>query len=135
MPSGSSDVAQITACAPCAPPVRYRGSPGGWQQAARRFPGFAVPDGWETVWESAGGPLRAAKTCLYTMTPDNHFIIDRHPAIPGLVCGCCCSGHGFKFAPVIGEALADLALERTTRLPISFLSARRFDAAGSCPER
>ena len=94
-----------------------------------------MPDGWETVWESAGGPLRAAKTCLYTMTPDNHFIIDRHPAIPGLVYGCCCSGHGFKFAPVIGEALADLALERTTRLPISFLSAHRFDAAGSYPER
>jgi sarcosine oxidase len=75
---------------------------------------------------SANGRLRAAETCLYTMTPDNHFIIDRHPAIPGLVYGCGFCGHGFKFAPVIGEALADLALEKKTRLPIDFLSAHRF---------
>lgn len=76
---------------------------------------------------SANGRLRAAKTCLYTMTPDNHFIIDRHPVIPGLVYGCGFCGHGFKFAPVIGEALADLALEKATRLPIGFLSAQRFN--------
>ena len=84
---------------------------------------------------SANGRLLAAKTCLYTMTPDNHFIIDRHPSIPGLVYACGFCGHGFKFAPVIGEALADLALEKSTRLPIDFLSARRFDLGSAAAER
>jgi sarcosine oxidase len=79
-----------------------------------------------TYMPSANGRLRKTETCLYTMTPDNHFILDRHPDIPGLVYGCGFSGHGFKFAPVIGEALADLALEGATQLPIGFLSAQRF---------
>jgi len=78
---------------------------------------------------SANGPLRQSAVCLYTMTPDNNFIIDRHPAIPGLVYGCGFCGHGFKFAPVIGEALAVLALEKRTQLPIAFLPARRFAPA------
>jgi sarcosine oxidase len=75
---------------------------------------------------AANGRLHRALTCLYTTTPDNHFILDRHPAIPGLVYACGFCGHGFKFAPVIGEALADLALEGRTALPIGFLSAGRF---------
>ncbi len=80
----------------------------------------------DTYMPAAKGRLLEAKTCLYTMTPDNHFILDRHPDMQSLVYGCGFSGHGFKFAPVIGEALADLALEGATRLPIDFLSARRF---------
>ncbi|MCB1379235.1 MAG: N-methyl-L-tryptophan oxidase [Alphaproteobacteria bacterium] len=75
---------------------------------------------------AANGSVRRALTCLYTMTPDNHFILDRHPVIPGLVYGCGFCGHGFKFAPVIGEALSDMALEGTTGLPIGFLAADRF---------
>jgi sarcosine oxidase len=75
---------------------------------------------------AANGPVGRAMTCLYTMTPDNHFILDRHPAIPGLVYACGFCGHGFKFAPVIGEALADLALDGATALPVGFLSAGRF---------
>ena len=74
----------------------------------------------------ANGPVSRATTCLYTMTPDNHFIVDRHPTIPGLVFGCGFCGHGFKFAPVIGEALSDLALDGATDLPVDFLSAGRF---------
>jgi sarcosine oxidase len=77
---------------------------------------------------AANGPVREALTCLYTMTPDNHFILDRHPAIPGLVYACGFCGHGFKFAPVIGEALTSLALDGATDLPVDFLSARRFSA-------
>lgn len=77
---------------------------------------------------AANGPVREALACLYTMTPDNHFILDRHPAIPGLVYACGFCGHGFKFAPVIGEALSDLALDGATALPVGFLSARRFSA-------
>jgi sarcosine oxidase len=62
-----------------------------------------------------------AKTCLYTMTPDEHFIIDQHPLFEGVVFAGGFSGHGFKFAPVVAEALADLALEGKTTLPIAFL--------------
>jgi sarcosine oxidase len=64
-------------------------------------------------------------TCLYTMTPDSHFVIDRHPEWPQVVFASGFSGHGFKFASVMGEALADLALEGASRLPIGFLSFRR----------
>ena len=74
----------------------------------------------------ANGGVNRSSVCLYTMTPDNHFVIDRHPEMPGLVYASACSGHGFKFAPVIGEVLADLALEGATEWPIGFLSANRF---------
>jgi monomeric sarcosine oxidase len=64
--------------------------------------------------------------CLYTMSPDEHFIIDRHPAHANVVFAAGLSGHGFKFTPVLGRALADLALEGGTDLPIEFLSLKRF---------
>ena len=51
----------------------------------------------------------AAQTCLYTMMPDGDFLIDRLPGWPQVIVASPCSGHGFKFAPVIGEILADLA--------------------------
>ena len=57
----------------------------------------------------AAGPLREATVCLYTNTPDGHFVVDRHPRAPEVLIASCCSGHGFKFASVIGEVLADLA--------------------------
>lgn len=50
-------------------------------------------------------PVRS-ETCIYTNTPDEHFVLERHGAV---VVGSACSGHGFKFAPLIGERLADLA--------------------------
>jgi len=71
----------------------------------------------------ADGPVRMTKVCLYTVTPDEHFIVD----VDGPVAyASACSGHGFKFASVLGEVLADLALDGTTRHPIGFLSASRF---------
>lgn len=76
---------------------------------------------------SAGVP-KWAVTCLYTNTPDRDFVIDRHPAHEQVVYACGFSGHGFKFAPVIGEVLADLALTGATPHPIAFLSASRFAA-------
>jgi monomeric sarcosine oxidase len=66
------------------------------------------------------------RVCLYTMSPDEHFVVDRHPVDPRIVFAAGMSGHGFKFAPVLGEALADLAWDGATRLPIGFLSATRF---------
>lgn len=63
--------------------------------------------------------------CLYTMTPDQHFVVDLHPTWTNVAFAAGFSGHGFKFSPVIGEALADLSLERTTSLPIEFLKQQR----------
>jgi sarcosine oxidase len=63
--------------------------------------------------------------CMYTMTPDEHFVVDRHPQYPRVAFAAGLSGHGFKFAGVLGEALADLALDGRTALPIGFLSADR----------
>ena len=73
----------------------------------------------------ADGPLKDAAICLYTNTPDGDFLIDTHPAAPGVAFASACSGHGFKFAPVIGEALADLALTGRSPLPIDHFRAAR----------
>jgi sarcosine oxidase len=75
---------------------------------------------------AANGKLLTAKTCLYTVTPDGDFIIDRMPGVPDIIVASPCSGHGFKFAPVIGEILADLALEGKTRHDISRFCLDRF---------
>lgn len=65
------------------------------------------------------GEVIEAVSCRYTMTPDEHFIIDRHPAYPQIVIASPCSGHGFKFGTVIGRILADLALRGTTAYDIA----------------
>jgi sarcosine oxidase len=75
---------------------------------------------------AADGPPVAAKTCLYTMTPDHDFIIDRLPDAPNVIVASPCSGHGFKFAPVIGEILADLATCGGTSHDISRFRLGRF---------
>lgn len=74
----------------------------------------------------ADGPLLAARTCLYTMAPDGDFILDRMPECPRIIVASPCSGHGFKFAPVIGEILADLAVTGRTNHDISRFSIKRF---------
>lgn len=74
----------------------------------------------------ADGRLRAARTCLYTMTPDGDFILDRLPGCQQIIVAAPCSGHGFKFAPVIGEILADLAATGRTDHDISRFSLKRF---------
>ncbi len=74
----------------------------------------------------ANGPLLSATTCLYTVTPDGDFIIDRLPSAPSVIVASPCSGHGFKFAPVIGEILADLTDGRPTRHDISRFRIDRF---------
>jgi sarcosine oxidase len=75
---------------------------------------------------AANGRMLAAKTCLYTMTPDGDFIIDRLPGAENVIVASPCSGHGFKFAPVIGEILADLVTDGTTRHDISRFRLARF---------
>ncbi|MBX6351598.1 MAG: FAD-dependent oxidoreductase [Clostridia bacterium] len=75
----------------------------------------------------APGPVRS-KTCLYTNTPDEHFCIGPLPEEPRVVLACGFSGHGFKFAPVVGEILADFALEGRTEYPADRFAPARFGA-------
>lgn len=65
--------------------------------------------------------------CFYTMSPDEHFIVDRDPTSEHTLFAAGLSGHGFKFTSVLGEALADLALGGKTALPIGFLGLARLD--------
>ncbi len=80
------------------------------------------------VIPDADGPLLALRVCLYTNSPDSHFILDTHPSHPNVTLACGFSGHGFKFSSVIGQAMADLALDGRTSLPIEFLRLGRFPA-------
>ena len=88
---------------------------------------------------AAAGQVRAMKTCIYTRirTPradgsvDDDFVIDRHPDHPQIVLASPCSGHGFKFASVIGEILADLATAGSTRYDLARFRVARFAAQGS----
>jgi sarcosine oxidase len=73
----------------------------------------------------AAGRFVAGKACMYALTPDQHFIIGREPETGAIVAGGF-SGHGYKFAPAIGELLAQLALDGGAPLDIGFLSPQRF---------
>lgn len=84
----------------------------------RNFSQQHIPNG--------NGDLVFARICLYTMTPDEHFIIDRHPEYPHVVFAAGFSGHGFKFTPLVGSILSDLALEGKTEHNISLFSVLRF---------
>jgi sarcosine oxidase len=74
----------------------------------------------------AAKSLREARTCMYTLTSDENFVIDHHPEHANLILCGGFSGHGFKFAPVIGEIGAELALDGGSRHGIEFLSLQRF---------
>lgn len=74
----------------------------------------------------AAGSVLSSQVCLYTHSPDSHFIIDSHPERPQAWLACGFSGHGFKFCGVVGEALADFAMTGRTELPVEFLGAGRF---------
>lgn len=71
------------------------------------------------------GALTKGQVCMYTVTPDRHFVIDVHPELPQVSIACGFSGHGFKFASVVGEVLADLAQTGATAHDIGLFSARR----------
>ena len=83
--------------------------------------------GWlQQHMPGAAGPVSDARICLYTMTPDEDFIIDRHPEYPNVVFGTGFSGHGFKFGILIGRILADLATTGSTPFDLKLFSIRRF---------
>ncbi|MEQ1834546.1 MAG: N-methyl-L-tryptophan oxidase [Candidatus Eisenbacteria bacterium] len=80
-------------------------------------------------------PVRAtlhAETCLYANTPDEHFIMGALPGHPQVIVGSVCSGHGFKFGPLAGRLLAELALRGRTSVP-EFEDARTTFAVAARP--
>ena len=93
------------------------------EQLLRDFAERYFPDGC--------GPTMDLQTCMFTNTPDNHFVIDLHPDYPQVSFASPCSGHGYKFASVIGEIMADLAQTGITNHDISLFRLDR--AAGRLP--
>ena len=73
----------------------------------------------------AAGDWLGSKPCLYTLTPDEHFVVGPHPDHPEVVVACGFSGHGFKFAPIIGEVMADLVTTGSTEHPIALFDPAR----------
>jgi sarcosine oxidase len=71
------------------------------------------------------GEMVKAETCRYTITPDEDFILDRHPEHPQIVLASPCSGHGFKFGALFGRILVDLAFERASRHDIRTFQLNR----------
>jgi sarcosine oxidase len=86
----------------------------------------ALRDLAERYFPDGAGPTMTLKACMFTNTPDHHFIIDLHPAYPQVSFTSPCSGHGFKFASVIGEIMADLAERGETRHNIELFRLDRF---------
>ena len=137
------------------PEGRYYGFP------VHGIPGFKIgryhhrgevvdPDAWERgavspadeamlractsrYFPHADGPTLSLKTCLFTNTPDEHFVIDRYPGLPQVVVASPCSGHGFKFASAIGVVAADLALDGGTELDLTMFRIDRFGPAPNGP--
>jgi sarcosine oxidase len=109
----------LHAAGPAVDPEKADRTPTAREEAAvreclRRF----IPEG--------DGPVLSSAVCFYDNSPDGHFILDRHPVHEQVLVATGFSGHGFKFAPVIGEALAQLALDGSTDLPVGFLGLARF---------
>jgi len=75
---------------------------------------------------AANGPALALRTCIFTNSPDEHFIIDTLPDDERIIVASPCSGHGYKFSSVIGELLTDLAIDGSTRHDISLFALDRF---------
>ncbi|HEX7090098.1 MAG TPA: N-methyl-L-tryptophan oxidase [Longimicrobiales bacterium] len=82
---------------------------------------------------AALGPRIESAVCMYTNTPDDHFIIDAHPEHPHVLLVSPCSGHGFKFSPVIGELVAELATGAAPRFDLAPFAVGRFGAVVASP--
>ena len=87
-------------------------------QRLSNYVGATLPD--------TQGEVIDAATCLYTNTPDHHFVIDALPGFPHAVIASPCSGHGFKFSILIGRILAELAATGKTEYPLEMFALKRF---------
>jgi glycine/D-amino acid oxidase-like deaminating enzyme len=81
---------------------------------------------YRVVAPALAGRVIAAATCLYTMSPDGHFLVGTRRGSQRIHFAAGLSGHGFKLAPALGDALVDLAIHGRTGLPVDFLSPARF---------
>jgi sarcosine oxidase len=112
--------------------VAFETAPGFQTTPDRPFPDIdkkrlaELKDYVQDVLPDAYGEILEVKSCLYTRTPDDHFIIDYLPGNKSIVIASPCSGHGFKFISVIGRMLADMAQHRQTHFPIDLFSIARF---------
>jgi len=97
------------------------------EQVLRTFTRRYFPD--------AAGPTMSLMTCLFTNTPDEHFILDRHPHLPQVCIAAGFSGHGFKFCSVVGEIMADLAQEGHSRHNLELFRFPRFHLTGTAEGR
>lgn len=116
--SGGVKAAMHTAGDPCTADSVDRATSEKDAAILRRHMARFLPD--------VNGHLLRTSTCLYTLTPDEHFVIANDPGYPQVTIAAGFSGHGFKFATVVGEILADLAVEGATKQPIDFFSPARF---------
>lgn len=96
-----------------------------------RTPDADVPDSLQPFFRQylrgmVGAKHAVTQVCLYTMTPDTHFVIDRHPQHAHVVFATPCSGHGFKFSTLIGQMLARMSLGQDAGHDLSLFSAGRF---------
>lgn len=89
-----------------------------WTERIQAWAKQYIPD--------AAGPLMSTRRCLYTLTPEKHFIVDQHPGHPQVVIGAGFSGHGFKFTTLMGKMLADLAVDGATPHDTSLFKVTRF---------
>jgi sarcosine oxidase len=109
--------------------VHYGGTPTTWQTVDRTVTENDRRDVVELLDRFLPGvrgePLRAT-VCLYTNTPDLHFVVDAHPSHAKVLLVSACSGHGFKFASSIGEAAAQWAWDGAPQLDLSLFSLERF---------
>lgn len=101
--------------------------PDDFEREPKRADEAVLRDVTEKYFPDAAGPTMSLSTCMFTNSPDEHFILDTLPNHPRVAVGAGFSGHGFKFASVIGEVLADLAIDGESDHPIDMFSLDRFD--------
>ena len=108
--------------------LREQVSPDGMDRECHGGDEAVIRDGLRRYFPDADGPTMAMKTCLFTNSPDEHFIVDRHPQLSQVTLAAGFSGHGFKFCSVVGEIMADLAIDGTTPWDIDLFRISRFPA-------
>jgi sarcosine oxidase len=105
---------------------RQRGNPEDLSRQTEREDEEVLRNGVRRFFPRANGPTLATETCLFTNTPDEHFILDHLDGLPHVAMAAGFSGHGFKFCSVVGEIMADLVTEGGSRFDLRMFSASRF---------
>jgi sarcosine oxidase len=91
---------------------------------------LVLREGIRRYFPDADGPTMAMKTCLFTNSPDEHFILDVLPEHAQVSIAAGFSGHGFKFCSVVGEIMTELALDGGTRHDLALFRLSRFHGQG-----